>query len=169
MGSLMSGWNSPRRKTKLGEPVISTSPTVSQIEEFWRKRKISEQDHLEAAANAATDAQPSPKEGTIMGSPTSDIISTDLSRSVSSVTDEDLEASSSFKDWWTKSNWAYLNEPAVKEDTSQKHYTAQFQVANIAIPDSQFPVATKGTPSQPQIQVTGFANSPPQPRPQPQT
>ncbi|KAH7387889.1 hypothetical protein KP509_16G047100 [Ceratopteris richardii] len=133
MGSLMPGWDSPAMKSNLARYGRSSSFTKGEIEEFWNKQRLAEHAHFEAAVRLTEEIQQSHEETTKVED-NKDINSSgeSLSNSSRSV-EEELDSSMSFKDWWTKSNWAFLNEPAIKRmESADKNYSAQFNVAKVA-------------------------------------
>lgn len=125
MGSLMAGWNSPVLNSKQAGIARSTSFTREEIEDFWNRKKNAEEEHRRAAADLAMELKAQQTE-TVDGNSTHHINSEQLPS-----VEEELEKLNSFRDWWTKTNWAFLNEPAMKrmEAGNLYKYTTQFHVA----------------------------------------
>lgn len=123
----MAGWNSTALNNKKGFERKS-SFTKEEIVEFWNKHKQAEQEHLQAATLLATELKLAHQDtfSKVDGS-TSEEVDGDAATSI----EEELEKSDSFKDWWTKSSWAFLNEPAMKRmEAAHYKYLAQFHVAD---------------------------------------
>ncbi|KAH7387891.1 hypothetical protein KP509_16G047200 [Ceratopteris richardii] len=116
----------------------SSSFTKGEIDAFWNKQKLSEQAHFEAALRLAEEIQHTEVE-TIKDDDNKSVdVSDDSISSSSSVVDEELERSNSFKDWWTKSNWAFLNEPAIQRmESADRNYAAQLNVTTVSAPQSE--------------------------------
>ncbi|KAF5188079.1 Dna-directed rna polymerase subunit beta, partial [Thalictrum thalictroides] len=101
------------------------SLTKGEIDAYWRLKKTTEEEHLVASSSS------SPRSLTTLTSPrtiiqeTADKESRELKRSNSlPVTDRkgnflNIDTETAAKtlmtqnDWWTRSNWAFLNEPPV--------------------------------------------------------
>eukprot|EP00250_Pteridium_aquilinum_P023075 c26160_g1_i1 orf=115-549(-) len=131
MGSLMAGWDSPRLKSKHGPRFErSSSCTKEEIEEFWNKHKLAEQERLQAASALTEQLKRANQQDTPMEDRNSN--SERDGETLASIED-DLEKLNSFNDWWTKSSWAFLNEPAMKRiEAANYKYKTQFQVADLA-------------------------------------
>ncbi|GAV62199.1 hypothetical protein CFOL_v3_05723 [Cephalotus follicularis] len=102
------------------KPTITESVTNREIAKFWRQKRIEEEDHLLAAIKAAARIR----------ARSLSIQEEDYKRFEESLKDEDKEKSSAatncsnnyensevhvgIKDWWTKSKYAYLNQPAIE-------------------------------------------------------
>ncbi|XP_031498705.1 uncharacterized protein LOC116263205 [Nymphaea colorata] len=111
MGSLMAGWDSPFVDPERVNYERNKSFTREEIETFWKQRKA---EH-EAYCKEENDHQ---EQETI----------TDQENLVN-----DQEKIDKKDDWWTRSSWAYLNEPP-EDDTNYRsfNYVAQFHVAEMA-------------------------------------
>ncbi|KAL2892743.1 Trans-4-hydroxy-L-proline dehydratase [Bienertia sinuspersici] len=135
MGSLMAGWDSPVHDPKFASKERNKSLTKEEIVEFWKLRKKTEEEHLKAIS-------PDVKERL-----TEEFTPAELKRSNSlpivgnknaklklgNETEVDLEALRNC--WWTRSNWAFLNEPPVIEGEVPKYkYAAQYHIACLASP-----------------------------------
>ncbi|KAI3415140.1 uncharacterized protein J3R85_015456 [Psidium guajava] len=103
--------------------VAETSVTNREIARFWRQKRIEEEDHLLAAIKAAArvraqklseddyrrfiefleDANGDAKENNAAAS-----------NIMQSHAAEEKEVRIGIKDWWTKSKYAYLNQPALE-------------------------------------------------------
>lgn len=133
MGSLMAGWDSPVQDPKLVTLMRNKSLTKEGIEDYWRLRKQTEEEHLKAISPKAQETA------------TEKFAANELRRSnslpmvggkigklmLSKESDADLEHLR--KCWWTRSNWAFLNEPPVIAGEVPKYkYAAQYHIANLA-------------------------------------
>ncbi|CAJ1930528.1 unnamed protein product [Sphenostylis stenocarpa] len=112
---------------KFSRPKAEESVTNREIARFWRKKRIEEEDHLLAAIKAAArlrartlteqeyerfelslkndnDYDETKKEALQWNVGTNDYCKTMA---------KDQEVRVGIKDWWTKSKYAYLNQPAI--------------------------------------------------------
>ncbi|KAF7129656.1 hypothetical protein RHSIM_Rhsim10G0205800 [Rhododendron simsii] len=122
-------------KTKLAASTVSV--TNQEIARFWRQKRIDEEDHLLSAIKAAArirarelteedyklfeealkEDQESKEDGAAAFATTAN----------SSNTDEiSKELRVGIKDWWTKSKYAYLNQPAIESMDLPKHRTSAY-------------------------------------------
>ena len=103
------------------------SLTKEEVEAFWKQRRRSEEAEspfgsLESPGGGSTKAAgaSSPKvrvDGFLPGG--------------------GADSPSKSRDWWTRSNWAFLNEPPQEEPSGRaQSYTPQFHVARIATSDA---------------------------------
>ncbi|KAL5219599.1 hypothetical protein ABZP36_020283 [Zizania latifolia] len=136
MGSLMAGWDSPvlgdenkvrARRTK--------SLTKEEVEAFWKQRRIRlpDQDGGEMSSCSPLGS-PSPA-SMAARSPHGARVNEPAVRVEGFFPDDDggaADSPSSSRDWWTRSKWAFLNEPPQEEDGKEQSYTPQFHVATIA-------------------------------------
>ncbi|XP_066334465.1 uncharacterized protein [Miscanthus floridulus] len=138
MGSLMSGWDSPvlGDDGKKVHARRNRSLTKEEVEAFWkqqRRSRMSSQDGGELASPLASppaNATESPfgslekpsvvrVDGFLPGGGPGD--------------DDAADSPSRSRDWWTRSSWAFLNEPPQEEPSARaQRYTPQFHVARIA-------------------------------------
>ncbi|KAF8012705.1 hypothetical protein BT93_I0766 [Corymbia citriodora subsp. variegata] len=106
-----------------GRRVAETSVTNREIARFWRRKRMEEEDHLLAAIKAAArvrarklseddykrfveslqDVNDDAKENNAA-----------TSGEMQNPTGEEKEVRVGIKDWWTKSKYAYLNQPALE-------------------------------------------------------
>ncbi|XP_020083799.1 uncharacterized protein LOC109707117 isoform X3 [Ananas comosus] len=97
------------------------SITREQIDSFWRRKKMDEEEHLLAAQKAAARIRAKSlreddyhrfqallKEIIIDGNNNSD------KEGKEDDVANDKESRIGIKDWWTKSKYAYLNQPSIK-------------------------------------------------------
>ncbi|GLJ19472.1 hypothetical protein SUGI_0351610 [Cryptomeria japonica] len=141
MGSLMPGWDSPRS----GGIEKRKSSTQEEIENFWKIKREVEEEHLKAATETvSTISEDDTLISKILGSGKQAFSAKrpaclEISNSFS---DRDSEDAQFVKDedslrnknltWWTRSKWAFLNEPPLSEMEGPAHkYTAQHHVAMI--------------------------------------
>ncbi|XP_054818662.1 uncharacterized protein LOC129318113 [Prosopis cineraria] len=128
MGSLMSGWDSPTLDPKSAKLERNKSLTKEEIDAFWRSRKQIEEEHLKAISrtsenNEASKHQESEKSSSVDLARMKEFMGGDTSNSWEQLMKKNC--------WWTKSSWAFLNEPPVMEAAANK-YAAQFHVADLA-------------------------------------
>ncbi|GLJ17771.1 hypothetical protein SUGI_0310200 [Cryptomeria japonica] len=127
MGSLMAGWDAKRVFIQK-----NVSMTKEEVENYWRNKRVIEEEHLIAALKAAARIK------------TQNLTDEDYRRFEDSLAEEENtekmkkkefhgEERIGIKDWWTKSNYAYLNQPPVKsvEEKPKSSYIAQFHIANV--------------------------------------
>lgn len=125
MGSLMAGWASPVLGTKQASLARKTSFTREEIETYWKAKRDLEEEHSRAAAELAMQIKPQESPNTVAEETT-----VEPNASESPSVEEELEKVGSYKDWWTKSSWAFLNEPPIKRlEAANYKYTSQHQVA----------------------------------------
>ncbi|XP_074589269.1 uncharacterized protein LOC141845120 [Curcuma longa] len=130
MGSLMAGWSSHVLDSEKVLLKRNKSLTREEIDSFRRAQKPSREEEEDFHSDAGVTSSPTtPQEKdrarakqTFMGFPDDDAISNKAAKT---------------GDWWTRSNWAFLNEPPRDEFTDSAHkYTAQFHVAHLAVDES---------------------------------
>ncbi|KAG6406875.1 hypothetical protein SASPL_134487 [Salvia splendens] len=82
--------------------MVAQSVTNKQIARYWNQRRRLEEDHLFAAVKAAARLR------------AQNLSEDDYLRFKESlaVVEEEKSKSAVAKDWWTKSKYAYLNQPA---------------------------------------------------------
>ncbi|XP_061353354.1 uncharacterized protein LOC133298132 [Gastrolobium bilobum] len=122
MGSLMAGWHSSLLDPKSATLKRNRSLTKDEIDAYWRSKKEIEEEHLKAISNLSETTQVTKykePEKKFQKSITMPMAKVDTS----------LEHLIKKNGWWTKSSWAFLNEPPVTEAASNK-YASQFNVAN---------------------------------------
>lgn len=130
MGSLMAGWTSEQSSKGLSR---KGSFTRDEIENFWRVRKAQHEEHeahvanhMETLREVEAPASTTDSEGQADAENSSNPFSADDPENLT-----DAEKKARVKDWWTKSNWAFLNAPPEVEKNELKggSYTAQYDVA----------------------------------------
>ncbi|KAI0504484.1 hypothetical protein KFK09_015436 [Dendrobium nobile] len=109
MGSLMAGWDAPVLDPDTARIERNKSLTQEEIRAFQRLHECSQHDGKH-------------KGFTVLKS--SDIYEL-LQKS-------EVEEGNRTADWWTKSDWAFLNEPPLDETGKTYNYASQFHVAEIA-------------------------------------
>ncbi|KAJ1254011.1 hypothetical protein BS78_01G025300 [Paspalum vaginatum] len=148
MGSLMAGWDSPvlGGDDKKIHARRNRSLTREEVEAFWKQRRRSE-DGGELASPLASPATESPFGSLEMarsasargartgGGPPSPAVRVD--GFLPGDYDGGADSPSKSRDWWTRSSWAFLNEPPLEEPSGRaQRYTPQFHVARIATGDA---------------------------------
>ncbi|XP_037444234.1 uncharacterized protein LOC119312603 [Triticum dicoccoides] len=135
MGSLMAGWDSPvlGHDTK-GSVLRNRSLTKEEVEAFWRQRgKPATEDRggetLAVDVTSPLASPGRPMEKSPLGS--SQRSRSPASSPVAGGHEEGGPADAGkIRDWWTRSNWAFLNEPPQEERPGTAHtYTPQFHLA----------------------------------------
>ncbi|KAL5210876.1 hypothetical protein ABZP36_006499 [Zizania latifolia] len=142
MGSLMAGWDSP----VLGDENRvrarrNKSLTKEEVEAFWKQHRVRlpDQDGGEMSSCSPLGS-PSPARAMARsphGSSRGVRINEPAVRVEGFFPDDDdaaaaAESPSKSRDWWTRSTWAFLNEPPQEEAGKAQSYTPQFHVARIA-------------------------------------
>ncbi|XP_010467563.1 PREDICTED: uncharacterized protein LOC104747602 [Camelina sativa] len=89
------------------------SITNKQIKKFWRQKQIIEEDHLFSAIKAAARVRARNLSGEDYKRFEESLLDLD-------VEDPETEDHQGLKDWWTKSKYAYLNQPALGSADSLK-------------------------------------------------
>ncbi|EOA38689.1 hypothetical protein CARUB_v10010689mg [Capsella rubella] len=112
MGSLMSGWDSPVGDSNSVRRCKSL--TREEIDTFWKTKKKTEEEHVQAVSKLVTQE-----------------VARSQSQEEKGVVEEVFENQNKKSGWWTRSNWAFLNEPR-EEEGRPNNYVPQFQVAHIA-------------------------------------
>ncbi|KAL2348649.1 hypothetical protein Fmac_002649 [Flemingia macrophylla] len=122
------------------KPKAEESVTNREIAQFWRQKRIEEEDHLLAAIKAAarlrartlTEQEYQSFELSLMID--SDCDETEK-ETVKRIVDtnvcgktfaKDKELRVGIKDWWTKSQYAYLNEPAIDWTNPAKNRSSKY-------------------------------------------
>ncbi|KAJ0969842.1 hypothetical protein J5N97_022719 [Dioscorea zingiberensis] len=102
-------WSTP-------SPTLMKSVTLYEIEEFWRRKRMEEEEHLLAAEKAAARIKARSllerdyklfEEGMLR-------IMEEHEGGYAADGDDSKDLPVGIKDWWTKSKYAYLNQPAIK-------------------------------------------------------
>ncbi|GJN22804.1 hypothetical protein PR202_gb10403 [Eleusine coracana subsp. coracana] len=144
MGSLMAGWDSPVLGDNKVRARRNRSLTKEEVESFWKQRRKSE-DGGEVTSpgtlspfGSLEKSRSSPlarggikveTDGTGSSSPPAARVEGFLGVA----DDGEGESPSKSRDWWTRSSWAFLNEPPQEEpDGRAQSYAPQFHVARIA-------------------------------------
>ncbi|KAB2030981.1 hypothetical protein ES319_D05G271900v1 [Gossypium barbadense] len=129
MGSLMAGWDSPVSESDPTSVIRerNRSLTKEEIEAYWKSKKQTEEEHLKATFSPSYTCTHS-----YLETPLEEHGSKNL-RSNSSQEDAETSLENIIKKngWWTRSNWAFLNEPPVL-DRPTNSYKPQFHVANLS-------------------------------------
>ncbi|KAG5103748.1 hypothetical protein JHK84_048717 [Glycine max] len=131
MGSLMAGWYSTHMDPQSATLKRNRSLTKDEIDAYWKSKKKIEEEHLRAISNVSETIQvkntePEKKLQKSMTMPVT------RARDYLNMVDIDTSLEQLIKrnGWWTKSSWAFLNEPPVTEAASNK-YASQFHVASM--------------------------------------
>ncbi|KAF3446333.1 hypothetical protein FNV43_RR11512 [Rhamnella rubrinervis] len=134
MGSLMAGWNSPVLDSKTAAYKRNRSFTKEEIEAYWRSKQKTEEEHLKDISTPSDTTNQQEAAGKVLetGRRYERSSSTTLPNRKEDVDDEtSIDKLINKNGWWTRSNWAFLNEPPVNESASNT-YAPQFHVARMA-------------------------------------
>ncbi|KAJ7966770.1 putative DNA polymerase epsilon catalytic subunit A [Quillaja saponaria] len=134
MGSLMAGWDSPTLDPKSVQLKRNSSLTKEEIKAYWKSRKEVEQQHLRAISDNLSPYAAIQKSSTYDEESEKKF---QRSSSLPLARTKENEADHTSLDklkinkngWWTRSNWAFLNEPPIIEGAPNK-YKSQFHVAD---------------------------------------
>ncbi|KAG2694110.1 hypothetical protein I3843_08G121200 [Carya illinoinensis] len=115
---------------------VVVSVTNLEIARFWRQKRIEEEDHLLAAIKAAArlrarnlseeDYKCFEESLKDADEDAKDNISTTAATSDSNKDEKSNEIRVGIKDWWTKSKYAYLNQPAMESLEPPKRRTSTY-------------------------------------------
>ncbi|KAI4386836.1 hypothetical protein MLD38_004734 [Melastoma candidum] len=99
-------------------PAATESVTNREIARYWRQRRIEEEDHLLAAIKAAARVRArrlseDEYRRFVESLEEADCRDEETSRGAERRAEDGNEARLIIMDWWTKSKYAYLNQPAV--------------------------------------------------------
>ncbi|GAV77131.1 hypothetical protein CFOL_v3_20603 [Cephalotus follicularis] len=120
MGSLMAGWNSPIKDPKSSTYKRNWSFTKGEIDSYWKSKKKIEKEHLGVTSSLSDCSKEDADEES--GSRYKRSSSFPLTNTKEGFGDMDAETNlEELKKhvWWTRSNWAFLNEPPVFEGHSK--------------------------------------------------
>ncbi|KAL9276711.1 hypothetical protein ACSQ67_025724 [Phaseolus vulgaris] len=103
------------------KPKAEESVTNREIAKFWRQKRIQEEDHLLAAIKAAarlrarnlTEQEYQRFELSLETDNDCDETKKETVKLNVGAVSKDQEVRVGIKDWWTKSKYAYLNQPAI--------------------------------------------------------
>ncbi|KAF5462938.1 hypothetical protein F2P56_018901 [Juglans regia] len=115
---------------------VVVSVTNLEIARFWRQKRIEEEDHLLAAIKAAarlrarnlSEEDYKCFEESLMDADedAKDNINTTAATNDSKKDEKSNEIRVGIKDWWTKSKYAYLNQPAMESLEPPKRRTSTY-------------------------------------------
>ncbi|URE03006.1 hypothetical protein MUK42_20213 [Musa troglodytarum] len=121
----------PSATPEARKPAVVRSVTRDEIDKYWRTRRMIEEDHLLAAEKAAAriraKALKEEDYRRFEESLKEMLNSADGDEDGKEGDDEELQIG--IKDWWTKSKFAYLNQPAIKsmgENATPKRPTSTY-------------------------------------------
>ncbi|CAD5183141.1 unnamed protein product [Musa acuminata subsp. malaccensis] len=139
MGSLMAGWSSPVVDPEKALLKRNKSLTKEEIDSFWRLHRPTKEEEEDFQASLSSPR--TPQVAFLSFDAVSSSFESDglrLKKTVMGFPDiPDMEKPPKTGDWWTRSNWAFLNEPPRDELSDSAHkYTAQFHVADLAVKKS---------------------------------
>jgi len=148
MGSLMAGWDAPIMDEYTARVQRNKSLTKEEINSFWRSKSQKEKNERGMNFSPYGSSVDSPqflndnerrREATPFSHSPNDVWSIMHPNSVPNSprtyesTDEIARKSNMTRDWWTRSNSAFLNEaPRDEMHGVTSNYTAQFNVAQLA-------------------------------------
>ncbi|KAB2044918.1 hypothetical protein E1A91_D01G129200v1 [Gossypium mustelinum] len=129
MGSLLSGWDSPTSDPSSVILKRNRSLTKEEIEAFWRSKRKTEEEHLNAIYGSPDSCNQ--QYGREYMRSSSMPIPNRNQGFIDMDTEKSLENIVKQSGWWTRSTWAFLNEPPVL-DRPTNNYQPQFHVASLA-------------------------------------
>ncbi|KAM3231325.1 hypothetical protein ACQJBY_061475 [Aegilops geniculata] len=120
MGSLMAGWSSHALDDNLKARFMrNRSLTKEDVEAFWRQhKKPAPEDSFDGGEIVVASSPRGSPRSTPRPSTLSHVRSSPPAMTSSVDGDGDGEAAASpsaSRDWWTRSSWAFLNEPAPQQ------------------------------------------------------
>nr|XP_023883944.1 uncharacterized protein LOC111996221 [Quercus suber]POE71061.1 hypothetical protein CFP56_57095 [Quercus suber] len=135
MGSLMAGWGSPYQDPKSVAYKRNLSLTKEEISSYWKaKNKEAEGEHrsdiLSSPSGSSTQESTFGDSGKKFERSNSAPLANRREGFMHMDTETSLEKIIKKNGWWTRSNWAFLNEPPLSEGASNT-YTSQFHVAGL--------------------------------------
>ncbi|XP_059642882.1 uncharacterized protein LOC132284771 [Cornus florida] len=117
----------------LPKTLVPVSFTNQEIAKFWRQKRVDEEDHLLAAIKAAARIRASKLteddykrfEAWLKEDDESKDNNANANKSIRpDENNEELHVG--IKDWWTKSKYAYLNQPAIQSMDKPKRRTSTY-------------------------------------------
>ncbi|GMN59172.1 hypothetical protein TIFTF001_028266 [Ficus carica] len=113
---------------------VPESVTKQEIAKFWRQKRIEEEDHLLAAIKAAARIRArnlSEEDYKYYEESLKDTENEAEEKKTAATSDRNKDANSNeirvgIKDWWTKSKYAYLNQPAIESKSPPKRRTSTY-------------------------------------------
>ncbi|KAL2346318.1 hypothetical protein Fmac_000318 [Flemingia macrophylla] len=131
MGSLMAGWDSRTLDPESATIERNRSLTKEEINAYWRTKKETELEHLREISKLSDTIQARKCEDSKNSNKSNSVALARIKESLGMDVDEKrMEQLIKKNGWWTKSSWAFLNEPPLMEAASNK-YASQFHVANL--------------------------------------
>ncbi|CAK9192826.1 unnamed protein product [Sphagnum jensenii] len=132
MGSLMAGWSSNPLDAESAMNRSKSSLTNEEIEAFWRSREKAMEEHLKDAAAQKLSTKDTFKQFYTVGEQSGTGSAPIPIQGEQVVVEESNLPIAASPDWWTRSNWAFLNEPPESHTDARHKYTPQFDVATKA-------------------------------------
>ncbi|RWR94817.1 hypothetical protein CKAN_02412900 [Cinnamomum micranthum f. kanehirae] len=132
MGSLMAGWDSPTLDSDTVSSMRNRSLTKEEIEYFRRLQKTSEEEEHPLDVICSLKNMESKDTGTVHQSTYSPMLEI-CKKHPETGGGLGINEAKKTDDWWTRSSWAFLNEPPYEDvDKSSFKYESQFHVAEAA-------------------------------------
>lgn len=134
----MAGWDSPVLGDDTKARVMrNRSLTKEEVEAFWRQRgKPAREDGggetlaVDVTSLFASPGRPMEKSPLGSSQRSRSPASSPVAAGHEEIDAADAADAGKSRDWWTRSNWAFLNEPPHEERPGTAHsYTPQFHVA----------------------------------------
>ncbi|KAE8731366.1 RER1B family protein [Hibiscus syriacus] len=132
MGSLMAGWDSPVSDPTSAILKRNKSLTKEEIEAYWKSKKKTEEEHLKAIYGSPDSCNQQESPLMEYGKKYMKSSSMPLPHKNQGPLDTEISLENIIKKngWWTRSTWAFLNEPPVL-DRPTSSYKPQFHIANL--------------------------------------
>ncbi|XP_060961624.1 uncharacterized protein LOC115700952 [Cannabis sativa] len=142
MGSLMSGWDSPIFASKSGNNNYkrNKSLTKEEIEAYWRSKQKTVEEHLQHITSLSDTKQDQEisriddEEMNYCGERYERSRSLALEDRKESADETSIENLIKKNGWWTKSNWAFLNETPACEAASNTYVSQSHIAATLSSP-----------------------------------
>ncbi|KAH7682757.1 hypothetical protein IHE45_05G142200 [Dioscorea alata] len=134
MGSLMAGWNSSFKDQKYVMYQRNKSLTRGEIDAYWKSKKKTEEEHLGELSGSKSNTQESSYEeskGRMQRSSSLPLVEKREILSKYGAKPDEEKFSKINSCWWTRSNWAFLNEPPVVTTEGPHKYVSQYNVTEI--------------------------------------
>ncbi|KAI3465288.1 hypothetical protein Pfo_021951 [Paulownia fortunei] len=101
-------------RKQMVKSLVAPSVTKQDIANYWKQRRMVEEDHLSAAIKAVARVRARNLSDNDYLQFEDSLEDDKNSTKASSQKDENEDVRVGIKDWWTKSTYAYLNEPVMK-------------------------------------------------------
>ncbi|KNA13174.1 hypothetical protein SOVF_118950 [Spinacia oleracea] len=133
MGSLMAGWDCLAQDPKYVKLMRNKSLTKNGIEDYWKLKKKTEDEHLKAISPDLQERLFEECGSNELKRTNSLPIIGRKSGKLMLGKESDADPQHLKNGWWTRSNWAFLNEPPVIQgEVPNYKYASQYHIATLA-------------------------------------